>query len=90
MSRRHAQSSERDTGKPPGDGLALTEIGECTWSYCRAPLFAELLMPGAPRLCINCGPPFVERMERFQEDLHNLFVRSGGRLPPDYERFLGL
>jgi hypothetical protein len=65
-------------------GIALTQIGECRQPECHAPLFAELLTPAALGLCIDCASLFVERQERF----HNLFERSGGRLPPDYKEML--
>jgi hypothetical protein len=61
-------------------GIALTQVGECRQTGCHAPLFAELLTPDAPRLCVDCAPLFIEQQER----LHGLFKRSGGRLPPDY------
>jgi hypothetical protein len=65
-------------------GIALTPIGECVKPRCRAPVFAELVTPDAPRLCIDCAPPFVEG----QEKLRSLYERSGGRLPPYYGRDL--
>jgi hypothetical protein len=43
-----------------------------------------LLMPGAPHLCVDCAPLFVERQQRFR----SLFERSGGRLPADFGSYL--
>lgn len=65
-----------------GAGVALTRIGVCRAPGCGAPVFAELLTPGAPRRCFDCAPAFVER----RESLGKLFERSGGRLPPGYAR----
>ena len=71
-------------GNLSSDGIALSPVGQCEMTVCRAPVFVELLMPGAPHLCVDCAPPFVERRERFR----GLFERSGGRLPADFGRFL--
>ena len=62
-------------------GITLTQIGVCRNEGCGAPIFAELLVAHAPRLCFNCAsPPRAERQER----LRDLYDRSGGRLPPSY------
>ena len=63
-------------------GIALSLVGECEVAICRAPLFAELQTPDAPRLCHDCAPPVVERQRVFRD----LFERSGGRLPADFGR----
>jgi hypothetical protein len=61
-------------------GIALTQIGNCLNTRCRAPVFAELQMPDAPQLCHDCAPLLIKRQIMFR----NLFERSGGRLPADY------
>ncbi|HLL73579.1 MAG TPA: hypothetical protein VK363_19230 [Pyrinomonadaceae bacterium] len=67
-----------------GPKLALTQIGECEVSDCRAPVYAELRSPDAPRLCFDCAPLLVARQSRYQE----LYERSGGRLPASFRSFL--
>lgn len=64
-----------------GRGIALTQIGACQQSGCRAPVFAELLSDAA-QLCIDCAAQFAVQ----RASLHSLFERSGGRLPPDFMR----
>lgn len=80
MSARHTSAAGGDLAG--GLGLALTLIGTCRAPGCGAPLYAELLTPGAPRRCFDCAPAFLAR----RLSLGDLFARSGGRLPAGFDR----
>lgn len=85
-SRHPATCPDSEEGKHSGVRIALSQVGECLATGCRAPVFAELSVPGMPQLCFNCVPPFVEQQERFR----NLFERTGGRLPANFWSHLSL